>query len=202
MSPSRRPLIFLRVFAREMDGVYCMSCRRPDSDFDETRSRRSFWAKTKFETPLIEIQAHVHSAPGPPKGGIFDPPKNQFLAKFFFLSNRREMFAMGFLVVFIPEMSSLWNFWAILSLGWDPALEGPRKAQEGNIFIRRDIIKISVPRRKTSWVYHMTWRVSIGSERGGRNLTSKFDFLKMSRFALYLWPGWSNPFQPIAQNIP
>ena len=84
-----------------------MSCRRPDSDFDETRSRHSFWAKTKFETPLFKIRAHAHSAPGPPKGGIFDPQKKQFLGQIFFLSNRREMFAKGFLVVSIPEMSSL-----------------------------------------------------------------------------------------------
>ena len=192
----------LRVIARKKLTVYYRGCRRPEPDFDETRSRRSFWAKTKFETHLFEIRAHAHSAPGPPKGGIFDPQKKLFFGQIFFLSNRREMFAMGFLVVFIPEMSSLWNFWAILSLGRDPAREGPRKAQEGNIFIRRDIIKISVPRRKTSWVYHMTWRVSIGLSRAGRKVTSKFDFLKMSRFTLYLWPGWSNPFQPKARNIP
>ena len=184
-----------------MDGVYCMSCRRPYSDLDETRSRRSFWAKTKFETPLFAIRAHRGVPRGLPRGQFWPSEKAVFWPNFF-LSNRREMFTMGFLVVFIPEMSSLWNFWGILRLRRDPALKGPRKAQEGNIFIRRDIIKISVPRRKTSWVYHMTWRVSIGSERAGRNLTSKFDFLKMSRFTLYLWPGWSNPFQPKARNIP
>ena len=95
------------MIAPKTGGAYYRKCQRPEPDFDETRSRRSFWAKTKFETHLFEIRAHAHSATGPPKGGIFDPPKNQFLAKFFFLSNRREMFAMGFLVVFIPEMSSL-----------------------------------------------------------------------------------------------
>ena len=118
----------LRVIAPKTGGAYYRGCRRPEPDFDETRSRRSFWAKTKFETHLFEIRAHAQSAPGPPKSGIFDPLKKLFFGQIFFLSNRREMFAMGFLVVFIPEMSSLWNFWAILRLGRDPALEGPRKA--------------------------------------------------------------------------
>ena len=97
----------LRVIAPKTGGAYYRGCRRPEPDFDETRSRRSFWAKTKFETHLFEIRAHAHSAPGPPKGGIFDPLKKLFFGQIFFLSNRREMFAMGFLVVFIPEMSSL-----------------------------------------------------------------------------------------------
>ena len=86
-----------------------MSCRRPDSDFDETRSRHSFWAKTKFETPLSAIQAH--------RGGLraskvanFDLQKNPFFGQIFFVSNRREMFDMSFSLVFSPEISSLSNF--------------------------------------------------------------------------------------------
>ena len=98
---------YLRVIAPKTGGAYYRGCRRPEPDFDETRSRRSFWAKTKFETHLFEIRAHAYSAQGPPKGGIFDPPKKPFFGQIFFLSNCREMFAMGFLVVFIPEMSSL-----------------------------------------------------------------------------------------------
>ena len=77
----------LRVFAPKMDGVYCMSCRRPDSDFDETRSRRSFGAKTKLETPLSAIQAHgrgLRASKEAKNGPFFTPPKISFLAKFFF----------------------------------------------------------------------------------------------------------------------
>ena len=92
-----------------MDGVYYRGCRRPEPDFDEIRSRRSFWAKTKFETPLSAIQAH-RGAYGPQKWANFDLPKNLFFGQIFFVSNRREMFAMSFSLVFSPEMSSLSNF--------------------------------------------------------------------------------------------
>ena len=49
----------LRVFARKNQTVYYKSCRRPDSDSDETCSRRSTGPKTKLETPLLTIRAHT-----------------------------------------------------------------------------------------------------------------------------------------------
>ena len=46
--------------------------------------------------PLFLPSGPIGGAPGPPKGANFDPPKNQFFGQFFSLSNRRDMFAMGF----------------------------------------------------------------------------------------------------------
>ena len=124
--------------------------------------------------------------------------KSRFRPNFFSLKPQGNV-CYGFFGGFHPRNVQPLKFLRYLKAR---ARSGPQRAQEGIIFIRRDIIKISVPRHKTSWVYHMTWRVSIGSERAGRNLTSKFDFLKMSRFTPYLWPGRFNPFQPEARNIP
>ena len=38
--------------------------------------------------------------------------------------------------------------------------------------------------------------------RALRKLTPKVATLKMSRFTVYLWPGWLDPLQPKARNIP
>ena len=44
---------FLRVFARKSIVVYCRGCRRPESDFDETRTRGAAGPKTKSGGPLL-----------------------------------------------------------------------------------------------------------------------------------------------------
>ena len=81
----------LRVFARNSQTF----CRRPDSDSDETRSRRSSGPKTKLETPLSTIRAHTW-CPGASKVADFCRPKKPFFGQIFFLSNRTQMFAMPF----------------------------------------------------------------------------------------------------------
>ena len=59
-----------------------------------------------------------------------------------------------------------------------------------------------VPWRKTRWGYPKTMGISIGLVLGGRKLTPKMATLKMSRFTVYLWPGWSDPLQSRARNVP
>ena len=87
--------VTLIVIARNSLGVYYKSCRRPDSDSDETRSRRSSGPKTKLETPLSTIRAHTW-CPGASKVADFGRPKKPFFGQIFFLSNRTQMFAMPF----------------------------------------------------------------------------------------------------------
>ena len=62
--------------------------------------------------------------------------------------------------------------------------------------------KISLPRRKTRCFYPTTMGVLNAKVRALRKLTPKVATLKMSRFAVYLWPGWSDPLQPKVRNIP
>ena len=81
----------LRVFACNSQTY----CRRPDSDSDKTRSRRSSGPKTKLETPLSTIRAHTW-CPGASKVADFGRPKKPFFGQIFFLSNRTQMFAMPF----------------------------------------------------------------------------------------------------------
>ena len=86
---------FLRVIARNSQTF----CRRPDSDSNETRSRRSSGPKTKLETPLSTIRAHIW-CPGASKVADFGRPKKPFFGQIFFLSNRTKMFAVPFSQVF------------------------------------------------------------------------------------------------------
>ena len=76
------------------------------------------------------------------------------------------------------------------------APHGPRNFQGG------PNTKNFVPWRKTRWGYPKTMGISIGLVLGGRKLTPKVATLKMSRFTVYLWPGWSDPLQPKVRNIP
>ena len=78
-------IFFLRVSAPKTDGVYYRGCRRPEPDFDEIRSRRSFWAKTKFETPLSAIQAHRRGLRASKVGHFLPPKKSVFWPNFFSL---------------------------------------------------------------------------------------------------------------------
>ena len=72
-----------------------MSCPRPDSDFDETRTRGASGPKTKFGDPLLAGSADS-ADPGASKVAIFGLRKIRFFGQIFFLSNPRDMFAMGF----------------------------------------------------------------------------------------------------------
>ena len=87
--------VFLRVFAREMDGVYYMSCRRPDSDSDEICSTRGSGLKSNCERTLLVIRAQIRCVRAS-KGAIFWVKKYPFFGQNFLLSSRRDMFAMGF----------------------------------------------------------------------------------------------------------
>ena len=78
-----------------MDGVYYMSCPRPDSDFDETRTRGAPGPKTKFGDPLLAHLADPAGS-GAPKAAIFGFFEKWFFGHIFFIPNAREMFAMGF----------------------------------------------------------------------------------------------------------
>ena len=69
-------------------------------------------------------------------------------------------------------------------------------------FLRGPNQKISLPRRKTRCFYPTTMGVLNAKVRALRKLTPKVATLKMSRFAVYLWPGWSDPLHPKARNIP
>ena len=85
----------LRVFARKKDGAYYRRCRRPESDFDETRTRGAPGPKMKFGDPRLAHSAHAAS-PGAAKTAIFLLSKIRFFGHIFFISNRSDMFAMGF----------------------------------------------------------------------------------------------------------
>ena len=97
-----------------------MSCPRPDSDFDVTRTRGAPRPKTKFGGPLLAHPARS-AGPGASKVAIFLLLKIRFFGQIFCISNPTDMFAIGFWQVFSPEMSSLSNFGAILRLGRDTA---------------------------------------------------------------------------------
>ena len=87
--------IGLRVIAWEKDGVYYMSCPRPESDFDEIRTRGGPGPKTKFGDPLSAHSACA-AGPGAAKTAIFLLSKIRVFGHIFFISNRTDMFAMGF----------------------------------------------------------------------------------------------------------
>ena len=72
-----------------------MSCPRPDSDFDETRTRGASGPKTKFGDPF---SAHLarSAGPGASKVAIFLLSKIRFFGHIFRNSNRTDMFAKGF----------------------------------------------------------------------------------------------------------
>ena len=72
-----------------------MSCPRPDSDFDETRTRGAPRPKTKFGDPLSAHPARL-AGPGASKVAIFGFKKIRFFGHIFCISNRTDMFAMGF----------------------------------------------------------------------------------------------------------
>ena len=74
--------------------------------------------------------------------------------------------------------------------------QGPRNFQGG------PNSKKIVSWHKTRWGYPKTKEFSNGLLLAGRKLTPKMATLKMSRFTVYLWPGWSDPLQPRAQNVP
>ena len=74
--------------------------------------------------------------------------------------------------------------------------QGPRNFQGG------PNSKNFVPWFKTRRGYPKTKGVSIGQIRARRKLTPKVATLKMSHFTVYLWPGWSDPLQPRARNVP
>ena len=87
--------IKLRVFAPKNDGVYYRRCRRPGSDFDETRSRRGYGPKTKCWTPVLTVRVSTGCLGGS-KGADFDRSKKRVFGQIFFSSNRTERFAMAF----------------------------------------------------------------------------------------------------------
>ena len=92
--PDGTPVV-LRVFARKKDGAYYRRCRRPESDFDETRTRGAPGPETKPGGPLSAHPARM-AGPGAAKTGIFGMSKNTFFGHILFISNRTDMFAMGF----------------------------------------------------------------------------------------------------------
>ena len=85
----------LRVFARKKDGAYYRRCRQPESDFDETRTSGAAGPKTKSGDPLLAHPARM-AGPGAAKTAIFGISKNPFFGHILFISNRTDMFAMGF----------------------------------------------------------------------------------------------------------
>ena len=86
---------YLRVFARKKDGAPYRRCRRPGSDFDETWTRGAPGPKTKFGDPRLAHSARA-AGPGAAKTAIFLLSKIRFFGHIFFISNRSDMFAMGF----------------------------------------------------------------------------------------------------------
>ena len=86
---------FLRVIARKKHGVHYRGCRRPESDFDKTRTSGAAGPKTKSGDPLSAHPART-AGPGAAKTAIFGISKNLFFSHILFISNRTDMFAMGF----------------------------------------------------------------------------------------------------------
>ena len=119
--------IHLRVIARKKLTVYYRGCRRPDSDFDETRSSRSFWAKTKFETPLFAIRAHRGVPRGLPRGQFWPSEKAVFWPNFFSLKPQGNVY-YGFFGGFHPRNVQPLKFLRYLEAR---ARSGPQRAQEG-----------------------------------------------------------------------
>ena len=104
------------MFARKKDGVYYRRCRRPVSDFDETRSRRGYGPKTKCRTPVLTVRVSTGCLGGS-KGADFDRSKKRVFGQIFFSSNRTERFAMAFSQVFSQWLSSFKFFFDISKFG-------------------------------------------------------------------------------------
>ena len=83
------------MFAPKKDGAYYRRCQRPESDFDETRTRGAPGPKTKPGGPLLANSARA-AGPGAAKMAIFGLSKNPFFGQIVFISNRTDMFAMAF----------------------------------------------------------------------------------------------------------
>ena len=83
------------MIARKKHGVYYGGCRRPESDFDKTRTSSAAGPKAKSGDPLSAHPARM-AGPGAAKTAIFGISKNPFFALISFISNRTDMFAMGF----------------------------------------------------------------------------------------------------------
>ena len=143
----------------------------------------------------------IHGAQGPPKWPILAVLKNRFLAKNFFSQTVHKCLLCLFhrflankcpVLNFFLISQNLADFFSVKIL----TPQGPRNFQGG------PNSKIFVPWHKTRWGYPKTHRVSKGPAWAGRKLTRKLATLKMSCFTVYLWPGWSDPLQPRARNIP
>ena len=136
-----------------------------------------------------------------PKGPILTGQKNAFSAKFFFPQIIQKCLLWLF-HRFLANDCPVLNFFSISQNLADFFFvkiltpQGPRNFQGG------PNSKIFVPWHKTRWGYPKTKGVSIGQVRARRKLTPKMATLKMSRFTVYLWPGWSDPLQPRARNVP
>ena len=87
--------MYLRVFAPKSFVVYYRGCRRPESDFVETRSRGAPGPETKSGGPLLAHSART-AGPGAAKTAIFWALEKSFFGHNFFTSNHSDMFAMGF----------------------------------------------------------------------------------------------------------
>ena len=83
------------MFAPKSFVVDYRGCRRPGSDFDETRTRGASGPETKSGGPLSAHPAHM-AGPGAAKMAVFGFCKKSFFGHNFFISNRSDMFAMGF----------------------------------------------------------------------------------------------------------
>ena len=143
----------------------------------------------------------IHGAQGPPKWPILAGQKNRFSAKFFFSQTVQKCLLCLF-HRFLANKCPVFKFFSISQNLADISFveiltpQGPRNFQGG------PNSKNFVPWHKTRWGYPKTKGVSIGQVRARRKLTPKVATLKMSHFTVYLWPGWSDPLQPRARNVP
>ena len=83
------------MFAPKSFVVHYRGCRRPESDFDETRSRGAPGPETKSGGPLLAHPARS-AGPGASKVAIFLLSKIWFFGQILGISNPTDMFAMGF----------------------------------------------------------------------------------------------------------
>jgi hypothetical protein len=112
------------------------------------------------------------------------------------------MFAMPFSQVLSQWMSSFNFFLDISKFGRFFFPVKILTPQGPSYFLHGPNQKISLPRRKTRCFYPTTMGVLNAKVRALRKLTPKVATLKMSRFTVYLWPGWSDPLKPGVWNIP
>ena len=130
---------------------------------------------------LLRSFAIIQGAYGAPKSAFFWVQEIRFLAKKIFAVTARKCLLRVFRRFWAPKCPLFQIFELRQGFGEiRPVAILDRNCR--NFFLGARIQKIPVSRRRSRWVYHLTWRVSIGLSLVGRNLIPKLGTLKIDTF--------------------